>query len=89
MIAHNKSLAEAAKEAGVETAQEYAIFQTRDIKDSMAVWVRRRYMNVKTSKKSKNSGSYGKYGVAANLFRANSGRMKSFVEKYKRKKQSI
>ena len=29
MIAHNKSLAEAAQEAGVETAQEYAIFQNK------------------------------------------------------------
>ena len=42
MIAHNKSLAEAAKQAGVETDLDYAVFQNRDIRVCTAVWARRK-----------------------------------------------
>lgn len=43
---HNKSLAEAAKNAGVETEKDYA-FRIRAIRDFTAVWVQRKYMSEK------------------------------------------
>ena len=47
MIAHNKSLAEAAKLAGVETPQEYAIFQNKGYQDYMVDLVQRKYTHEK------------------------------------------
>ena len=71
MIAHNKSLAEAAKEAGVETAQEYAIFQNKGYQGLYGgLGAKEIHEKKKLAKNQKILDHMGSTELAANLFRA-------------------
>lgn len=71
MIAHNKSLAEAAKEAGVETAQEYAIFQNKGYQGLYGgLGAKEIHERKKLAKSQKILDHMGSTELAANLFRA-------------------
>lgn len=71
MIAHNKSLAEAAKMAGVETPQEYAIFQNKGYQGLYGGLGAKEIHARKGLKKSQKILDYmGSTELAANLFRA-------------------
>jgi DNA-damage-inducible protein D len=71
MIAHNKSLVEAAKEAGVETAQEYAIFQNKGYQGLYGgLGAKEIQARKKLSKNQKILDHMGSTELAANLFRA-------------------
>ena len=71
MIAHNKSLAEAAQEAGVETAQEYAIFQNKGYQGLYGgLGAKEIHARKKLSKGQKILDHMGSTELAANLFRA-------------------
>jgi DNA-damage-inducible protein D len=71
MIAHNKSLAEAAKEAGVETAQEYAIFQNKGYQGLYGgLGAKEIHERKKLAKSQKILDHMGRTELAANLFRA-------------------
>ena len=70
-IAHNKSLAEAAKMAGVETPQEYAIFQNKGYQGLYGGLGAKEIHARKGLKKSQKILDYmGSTELAANLFRA-------------------
>lgn len=71
MIAHNKSLAEAAQEARVETAQEYAIFQNKGYQGLYGgLGAKEIHARKKLSKSQKILDHMGSTELAANLFRA-------------------
>lgn len=71
MIAHNKSLAEAAKLAGVETPQEYAIFQNKGYQGLYGGLGAKEIHARKGLKKSQKILDHmGSTELAANLFRA-------------------
>jgi DNA-damage-inducible protein D len=71
MIAHNKSLAEAAQEAGVETAQEYAIFQNKGYQGLYGgLGAKDIHERKKLAKSQKILDHMGSTELAANLFRA-------------------
>lgn len=71
MIAHNKSLAEAAKMAGVEPPQEYAIFQNKGYQGLYGGLGAKEIHTRKGLKKSQKILDYmGSTELAANLFRA-------------------
>lgn len=71
MIAHNKSLAEAAKEAGVETTQEYAIFQNKGYQGLYGgLGAKDIHERKKLAKSQKILDHMGSTELAANLFRA-------------------
>ena len=71
MIAHNKYLAEAAKEAGVETAQEYAIFQNKGYQGLYGgLGAKEIHEKKKLAKNQKILDHMGSTELAANLFRA-------------------
>lgn len=71
MVEHNKSLAEAAKQAGVETPQEYAVFQNRGYQGlygGLGVQDIHRRKGLKPNEKILDH--MGSTELAANLFRA-------------------
>jgi DNA-damage-inducible protein D len=71
MIAHNKSLAQAAQMAGVETPQEYAVFQNRGYQGLYGGLGMRDIHTRKGLKKSQKILDHmGSTELAANLFRA-------------------
>ncbi len=71
MIAHNKSLAQAAQMAGVETPQEYAVFQNRGYQGLYGGLGMRDIHASKGLKKSQKILDHmGSTELAANLFRA-------------------
>ena len=71
MIAHNKSLAEAAQMAGVETRQEYAIFQNKGYQGLYGgLGVREIHARKGLKKSQKILDHMGSTELAANLFRA-------------------
>lgn len=71
MIAHNKSLAEAAQMAGVETQQEYAIFQNKGYQGLYGgLGVREIHARKGLKKSQKILDHMGSTELAANLFRA-------------------
>jgi DNA-damage-inducible protein D len=71
MIAHNKSLAEAAQMAGVETQQEYAIFQNKGYQGLYGgLGVREINARKGLKKSQKILDHMGSTELAANLFRA-------------------
>lgn len=71
MIAHNKSLAEAAKMAGVETPQEYAVFQNKGYQGLYGGLGAKEIHARKGLKKSQKILDHmGSTELAANLFRA-------------------
>lgn len=71
MIAHNKSLAEAAKQAGVETTQEYAIFQNKGYQGLYGgLGAKDIHERKKLAKSQKILDHMGSTELAANLFRA-------------------
>ena len=71
MIAHNKSLAEAAKNAGVDTPKDYAIFQNRGYQGLYGGLGMREIQSKKGLKKSQKILDHmGSTELAANLFRA-------------------
>ncbi|MDL2218588.1 DNA damage-inducible protein D [Christensenellaceae bacterium OttesenSCG-928-M15] len=71
MIAHNKSLAEAAQMAGVETPQEYAVFQNKGYQGLYGGLGMREIHARKGLKKSQKILDHmGSTELAANLFRA-------------------
>jgi len=71
MKIHNKSLAEAAKNAGVETQREYAIFQNRGYQGLYGGLGAKEIHARKGLKKSQNILDHmGSTELAANLFRA-------------------
>ena len=71
MIAHNKSLAEAAKEAGVGTSQEYAIFQNKGYQGLYGgLGAKEIHEKKKLAKNQKILDHMGSTELAANLFRA-------------------
>ncbi|MEA4915876.1 MAG: DNA damage-inducible protein D [Christensenella sp.] len=86
MIAHNKSLAEAAKEAGVETAQEYAIFQNKGYQGLYGgLGAKEIQERKKLTKSQKILDHMGSTELAANLFRATQTDEKLRREKIKGK----
>lgn len=71
MIAHNKSLAEAAKDAGIETTQEYAIFQNKGYQGLYGgLGAKEIHERKKLAKSQKILDHMGSTELAANLFRA-------------------
>ena len=71
MVAHNKSLAEAAQMAGVETPQEYAIFQNKGYQGLYGgLGVREIHARKGLKKSQKILDHMGSTELAANLFRA-------------------
>jgi DNA-damage-inducible protein D len=71
MIAHNKSLAEAAKDAGIETTQEYAIFQNKGYQGLYGgLGAKEIHERKKLTKSQKILDHMGSTELAANLFRA-------------------
>lgn len=71
MIAHNKSLAEAAQMAGIETPQEYAVFQNKGYQGLYGGLGAKEIHARKGLKKSQKILDYmGSTELAANLFRA-------------------
>ena len=71
MVAHNKSLAEAARQAGVETPQDYAIFQNKGYQGLYGGLGMREIHARKGLKKSQKILDHmGSTELAANLFRA-------------------
>lgn len=70
MVEHNKSLAEAAKQAGVETPQEYAVFQNKGIRAYMAAWECATFTPWGLKPNEKILDHMGSTELAANLFRA-------------------
>ena len=71
MKAHNKSLADAAKNAGVETTRDYAIFQNRGYQGLYGGMGAKEIHERKGLKKSQQILDYmGSTELAANLFRA-------------------
>ena len=71
MIAHNKSLAEAAKLAGVETPQEYAIFQNKGYQGLYGgLGAKEIHARKGLTKSQKILDHMGSTELAANLFRA-------------------
>ena len=71
MIAHNKSLAEAAQMAGIETPQEYAVFQNKGYQGLYGGLGAKELHARKGLKKSQKILDYmGSTELAANLFRA-------------------
>lgn len=71
MIEHNKSLVEAAKLAGVETSQEYAIFQNKGYQGLYGGLGAKQIHQHKGLKKSQHILDHmGTTELAANLFRA-------------------
>lgn len=71
MISHNKSLAEAAQKAGVETPQEYAIFQNRGYQGLYGgLGVKDIHARKGLKKSQKILDHMGSTELAANLFRA-------------------
>ena len=71
MVAHNKSLAEAAQQAGVETSKDYAIFQNRGYQGLYGGLGMREIHARKGLKKSQKILDHmGSTELAANLFRA-------------------
>ena len=86
MIAHNKSLAEAAKEAGVETAQEYAIFQNKGYQGLYGgLGAKEIHERKKLARSQKILDHMGSTELAANLFRATQTDEKLRREKFKGK----
>ncbi|MEN6634796.1 MAG: DNA damage-inducible protein D [Clostridiaceae bacterium] len=86
MIAHNKSLAEAAKEAGVETAQEYAIFQNKGYQGLYGgLGAKEIHERKKLARSQKILDHMGSTELAANLFRATQTDEKLRREKIKGK----
>ena len=89
MIAHNKSLAEAAQEAGVETAQEYAIFQNKGYQGLYGgLGAKEIHARKKLSKSQKILDHMGSTELAANLFRATQTDEKLRREKIKGKSKA-
>ena len=71
MKIHNKSLAEAAKQAGVETSRDYAIFQNKGYQGLYGGFGQKEIHARKELKKSQNILDHmGSTELAANLFRA-------------------
>lgn len=71
IIEHNKSLAEAAKNAGVETAKDYAVFQNKGYQGLYGGLGAKEIHNRKGLKKSQKILDHmGSTELAANLFRA-------------------
>ena len=71
MIAHNKSLAQAAKQAGVETPQDYAIFQNKGYQGLYGgLGAREIHARKGLGKNQKILDHMGSTELAANLFRA-------------------
>ena len=89
MIAHNKSLAEAAQEAGVETVQEYAIFQNKGYQGLYGgLGAKEIHARKKLSKSQKILDHMGSTELAANLFRATQTDEKLRREKIKGKSKA-
>lgn len=71
MIEHNKSLAEAAQKAGVDTPQDYAIFQNKGYQGLYGgLGMREIHARKKLKKNEKILDHMGSTELAANLFRA-------------------
>ena len=71
MIAHNKSLAEAAQQAGIETSRDYAIFQNKGYQGLYGGLGAKEIHARKGLKKNQNILDHmGSTELAANLFRA-------------------
>lgn len=71
MIAHNKSLAQAAKQAGVETPQDYAIFQNKGYQGLYGgLGAKEIHARKGLGKNQKILDHMGSTELAANLFRA-------------------
>ncbi len=71
MISHNKSLAEAAQQAGIETALEYAIFQNKGYQGLYGgLGVKEIHQRKGLKKSQKILDHMGSTELAANLFRA-------------------
>lgn len=71
MISHNKSLAEAAQQAGVETARDYAIFQNKGYQGLYGgLGVKEIHERKGLKKSQKILDHMGSTELAANLFRA-------------------
>ena len=71
MISHNKSLAEAAQQAGIETALEYAIFQNKGYQGLYGgLGVKEIHQRKSLKKSQKILDHMGSTELAANLFRA-------------------
>lgn len=86
MIAHNKSLAEAAQEAGAETAQEYAVFQNKGYQGLYGgLGAKEIHARKKLVKNQKILDHMGSTELAANLFRATQTDEKLRREKIKGK----
>ena len=71
MVSHNKSLAEAARQAGVETARDYAIFQNKGYQGLYGgLGVKEIHERKGLKKSQKILDHMGSTELAANLFRA-------------------
>lgn len=90
MIAHNKSLAEAAKMAGVSDSRDYAIFQNCGYQGLYGgLGVKEIHKRKGLKKSQKILDHMGSTELAANLFRATQTDEKFVVNKYReRKKQT-